>query len=93
MQEVHSFHRARRPGDRVRGTQGRDLPKILRRSTRLSPSRTHALDLDRLQLPRLDLVALVERFTEEEVWGVIKSLPPDKVPGPDGFTARFFQVA
>jgi hypothetical protein len=34
-----------------------------------------------------------EHFTEEEVWGMIKSLPPHKVSGPDEFTAHFFQVA
>jgi hypothetical protein len=35
----------------------------------------------------------MDRFTEFEVWGVIKSLPPDKAPGPDGFTTRFLQAA
>jgi hypothetical protein len=34
--------------------------------------------------------ALEERFTEEEVWGMIKSLPPNKVPGPDGFHHSLF---
>jgi hypothetical protein len=33
------------------------------------------------------------RFTKEEVWGIIKELPPDKAPGPGGFTMRFLQVA
>jgi hypothetical protein len=30
-------------------------------------------------------------FTYEEVWNVIRSLPPDKALGPDGFTASFLQ--
>jgi hypothetical protein len=30
---------------------------------------------------------------ESEVWAMVRSLPPDKVPGPDGFTARFLQAA
>jgi hypothetical protein len=33
------------------------------------------------------------RFTEEEVWLVIKGLEPDKAPSPDGFTTLFFQAA
>jgi hypothetical protein len=53
----------------------------------------HALDLDWLQLLRLDLVTLEERFIEEEVQGVIKTLPPDKALGPNGFTARFSRRA
>jgi hypothetical protein len=32
-------------------------------------------------------------FTEEEVWNIIRALPSDKSPRPDGFTARFPQVA
>jgi hypothetical protein len=41
----------------------------------------------------LDLSTLGAGFVEEEVWTVIKEMAPDKAPGPDGFTARFFQVA
>jgi hypothetical protein len=29
---------------------------------------------------------------EEEIWAAIRALPADKAPGPDGFTARFYQV-
>jgi hypothetical protein len=32
-------------------------------------------------------------FSEQEVWSVIKSLPPDKVPGLNGFSAHFLQAA
>jgi hypothetical protein len=36
---------------------------------------------------------MCERFMESEVWSVIKALPPDKAPGPDGFTSHFLQSA
>jgi hypothetical protein len=32
-------------------------------------------------------------FTEEEVWGIIKEMPPDKAPGPDGFIGAFYKRA
>lgn len=55
-----------------------------------SDSRRHALNLEELGLPRLDLSHLDRPFTKEEVEGVIKSMPRDKAPGPDGFTGRFY---
>jgi spermidine synthase len=30
-------------------------------------------------------------FTQEEVKDTIDSMPPDKAPGPDGFTGAFFK--
>jgi hypothetical protein len=51
----------------------------------------HDINLQPLQLPRLDLVDLGNHFTEAEVLDVIRSLPPDKTLGPDGFTACFLQ--
>jgi hypothetical protein len=29
-------------------------------------------------------------FTEDEVWTVIKDLPKDRAPGPDGFIGVFY---
>lgn len=31
-------------------------------------------------------------IAEEGVWKVVKELPPDKAPDPDGFTNRFFRI-
>ena len=53
--------------------------------------RGHTLDLAALNLPAVDLEELELPFSEEEIWAAIRSLPPDKAPGPDGFSARFFQ--
>jgi hypothetical protein len=57
------------------------------------PIRTQRVKLEQLDLRHADLSGLCGRFFEQEVWLVIKSLPPDKVPGPDGFSARFLQAA
>jgi hypothetical protein len=51
----------------------------------------HAINMEALQLPKLDLTVLVDCFMEVDVLYVIKSLPPDKAPGSDGFTARFLR--
>jgi hypothetical protein len=56
-------------------------------------SRACCNDLDCLDLPRHELNGICDRFTEEEIWTVIHSLPPDKEPGLDGFTDRFLQAA
>jgi hypothetical protein len=56
-------------------------------------TRDSSIDLSRLDLPQLDLHELDAIFTEDEVWGVIKELPSDRAPGPDGYNGRFFQLA
>jgi hypothetical protein len=38
-----------------------------------------------------DLADLDLPFSEE-VWNIIKNLPSDKAPGPDGFTGRFYKA-
>lgn len=53
-------------------------------------SRSHSLDFDFLQIPRLDLRALEVPFSEEEIWAAIRTMPHYRAPGPDGFTGLFF---
>jgi hypothetical protein len=55
--------------------------------------RSRAINMEALRLPCLNLQHLAARFTEEEVWVVIRSLPMDKALGSDDFSARFLQVA
>jgi hypothetical protein len=55
------------------------------------PSRSNGINLHFLDLPRVDPAGMSGRFTKEE--GIIRALPPNKAPRPDGFTARFLQVA
>ena len=38
-----------------------------------------------------DLASLDAPFSVEEVWDAIKRLPARKAPGPDGFSAHFYQ--
>ena len=53
--------------------------------------REHSLDLSRLGLSQVDMADLDRPFSEKEIWEVIKGMPADKAPGPDGFSARFYQ--
>jgi hypothetical protein len=54
---------------------------------------SHGLDFVALGLPIADLLGLDFCFSEEEIWNVVRQLSPDKAPGPDGFTGRFYQCA
>lgn len=55
-------------------------------------NRRHTLDLDFLSIQQHNLEALKAQIFKEEVWNIIKQLPTDKAPGPDGFTGRFYKV-
>jgi ketosteroid isomerase-like protein len=43
-----------------------------------------------LGVPTIDMAALDSCFTKDEVWAIIRTLPPDKAPGLDGFTWPFY---
>lgn len=55
--------------------------------------RDHKLDLHALNIPRLDLSHIDHCFSEDEIWSIVRDLPPDKAPGPDGFTGQFYRSA
>jgi hypothetical protein len=50
------------------------------------------INLDALNIPEYDPEALDIPFTEEEVWNTVKDLPPDKAPGPNRFTGKFYKT-
>jgi hypothetical protein len=56
-------------------------------------NRDHTIDLDMLRMPAHDLEDLALIFSEAEVWGVIKELPPDRAAGLDGFIGAFYKRA
>lgn len=57
-----------------------------------APEQQFSLDLECLDLPNRDLSHLEVEFSPEEVRNIIKAMPLDKAPGPDGFTGRFYYV-
>lgn len=48
-------------------------------------------DLDQLLQPGENLSTLETTFTREEIEGVVKNLPNNKSPGPDGFSNEFIK--
>ena len=58
-------------------------------------NREFALDLEEVGLPENSesLLDLGDMFSEDEVWSVIKELPADRAPGPDGFVGAFYHCA
>lgn len=54
--------------------------------------RDQTIDLEALGLSNHDFSKLNAPFSKKEVWETINGLPPDKAPGPDGFTRRFYRV-
>ncbi|WVZ61528.1 hypothetical protein U9M48_011389 [Paspalum notatum var. saurae] len=56
-------------------------------------TRVHSINLHRLNFSKVNLDGIDHCFTEEEIWNVIRELPAEKAPGPDGFTGMFYKVA
>lgn len=56
-------------------------------------TRKHSLNFTFLGMPICDLSAMDAPFSDQEIWSVIHSLPPDKAPKSDGFTTQIIQVA
>jgi len=51
--------------------------------------------LEKFNLPRLsqeEIKIMSNPMTSAEIEAVIKSLPKNKIPGPDGFTGAFYQT-
>jgi hypothetical protein len=58
-----------------------------------SEDRNRSIDLGALGLPTHNLADLDSPFTEQEVWGTIRTQESTcKAPGTDGFTGRFYKV-
>lgn len=53
--------------------------------------RSRRVNLQAVGFPTVDLSDLERLFTEEEVWAVIRDMPNDKAPGPDGFSGLFYE--
>uniref|UniRef100_J3LFX9 CCHC-type domain-containing protein n=1 Tax=Oryza brachyantha TaxID=4533 RepID=J3LFX9_ORYBR len=80
--------------DEVATTQG-DMEEMARnffqQALGITPSQGRSLNLYELRTRAANLEELDADFTEEEVWSIIKALPNEKSPGPDGFTGGFYQ--
>jgi hypothetical protein len=53
---------------------------------------SNTINMQALGLSALNLQEHGERFMEDEVLKVIRSISPDKAPGPDEFTVHFMQA-
>jgi len=52
---------------------------------------TMLYNLQSLFTPHEDLEFLVEPFSHEEIDNIVKKMPGDKAPGPDGFSGSFLK--
>jgi hypothetical protein len=54
---------------------------------------SYELDFQAIGIQPRDLSALDLPFSMEEVEVVVHEMPPDRAPGPDGFTGAFYETA
>jgi hypothetical protein len=57
-----------------------------------SLDRAHSINLQELGINSHNLADLDMPFSEEEVWAIVKRIPSNKAPRPDGFTDRFYKT-
>jgi hypothetical protein len=70
------------------------LPCFLKKCcARTSVGCSCALDLSVLEVSSVDVTGIGFCFSEQEIWSVVRAMPPDKAPGPDMFTGLFYQMA
>jgi hypothetical protein len=85
-----------RVGDEIVIDQERKVEVFLEAYTQLLGTivlRDHGINLQELNIKMANVEELENLFSEEEIWNVIKELPPDRAPGPDGFIGAFYQRA
>jgi hypothetical protein len=56
-------------------------------------SGAHTIDFQAIGISPQDFSALDLPFSEEEVERVVREMPADRAPGPDGFTGAFYKAA
>ena len=48
-------------------------------------------DLEQLIQVNMDFYSLIQPFSTEEIDRIVKDMPSDKAPGPDGFNGLFLK--
>jgi hypothetical protein len=51
----------------------------------------HTINFTAIGVSPLPLSNLESEFSADEVWTAIKEMPPDRAPGPNGFTGQFYK--
>jgi hypothetical protein len=91
-----NFIAAIKHGDKTITDQGRKEEVFFQTYRDLIGSvetREETINPDMIAFPMHDLQALGDIFTKAEVWEVIRELPSDHAPGPDGFGGAFYKCA
>jgi hypothetical protein len=81
-------------GSNVQDHEGKAQVLFLAYKQRLGVSEPHEMrfDLSALFSPLIGLEAISTPFSKEEIDNVVKKIPIDKAPGPDGFNGCFLKT-